>query len=288
MSVTLGTVVGIWRYPVKSMAGERLERCTVGAHGIPGDRGWALRDEAAREIRGAKKLPQLLLCKARYLEEPTEDRIPRAEITLPDGRRTLSDDSDAATHLSELLGRQVTLWPVRPAADLDHYRRGAPDLPDMDAELRSIFGRVEGEPLPDLSSIPQELFTFTSIPGGYFDVLPLHLLTTATLRELGRLNPSSRFDPRRFRPNLLIETNPGQSGFAELGWCGRTLAIGGARVKVEMPVVRCVMTTLPQDDLPKDPMVLRTIVRDAEQNVGTYGAVAAPGAVAVGDTVELT
>jgi uncharacterized protein YcbX len=288
MSMTLGTVVGIWRYPVKSMAGERLERCTVGAHGIPGDRGWALRDEAAREIRGAKKLPQLLLCKARYLEEPAEGRIPPAEITLPDGRRALSDDSDAAAHLSELLGRQVTLWPVRPADDLDHYRRGAPDLPDMDAELRSIFGRVEGEPLPDLSSIPQELFTFTSIPGGYFDVLPLHLLTTATLRELGRLNPSSRFDPRRFRPNLLIETNPGQNGFAELGWCGRTLAIGGARVKVEMPVVRCVMTTLPQDDLPKDPMVLRTIVRDAEQNVGTYGAVAAPGAVAVGDTVELT
>ena len=283
----LGTVAGIWRYPVKSMRGERLERCALGGRGIPGDRGWALRDEAAAEIRGAKKLPQLLLCSARYLEEPAEDRIPPAEITLPDGRRTRSDAPDAAARLSELLGRQVTLWPVRPPEDLDHYRRGAPDHPDLDAELRSVFGRLADEPLPDLSTIPQELFQFTSIPGGYFDVLPLHLLSTATLRELGRLNPSSRFDVRRFRPNLLIESDDRQSGFVELDWCGRTLAIGGACVKVEMPVVRCVMTTLPQDDLPKDPRVLRTVVRDANQSAGVYGAVASPGRVAVGDRVEL-
>jgi len=286
--MTLGKVVGIWRYPVKSMGGERLERCEVGARGIPGDRGWAVRDELAGEIRGAKKLPELLRCRARYTEEPAAERIPPAEITLPDGRRTRSDDPDAAARLGELLGRQVTLWPVRPAEDLEHYRRGLPDNPDMETELRGIFGRLPDEPLPDLSKIPQQLFQFTSIPGGYFDVLSLHLLTTATLRELARLNPSSRFDPRRFRPNLLIDTDGGKDGFVELDWCGRTLAIGGVRVKVEMPVVRCVMTTLPQDDLPKDPAVLRTVVRDAKQNVGVYGEVASAGSVAVGDEVTLT
>lgn len=59
---TLGKIREIWRYPFKSMQGECLERCEVGTLGLPGDRGWALRDEAAGEIRGAKKMPSLLLC----------------------------------------------------------------------------------------------------------------------------------------------------------------------------------------------------------------------------------
>src|SRR5262245_3756455 len=157
----------------------------------------------------------------------------------------------------------------------------------MEAELRSMFGRLPDEPLPDLSTIPQELFQFTSIPGGYFDVFPLHFLTTATLAELASRNSESRFDPRRFRPNVVVETEKGQSGFAETQWSGRTVAIGKARVRIEMPVVRCVMTTLPQADLPKDPQVLRTIVRDANQNVGVYGKVESSGGIALGDTVEL-
>src|SRR5438046_10423198 len=68
--VHLGRVIEIWRYPVKSMGGEELERCALGKLGVPGDRGWAVRDEAAGEIRGAKKLPALLQLAARYLEEP--------------------------------------------------------------------------------------------------------------------------------------------------------------------------------------------------------------------------
>ncbi len=55
----IGTVKEIWRYPVKSMAGERLQRANVGALGIYGDRGWAIRDEKAGEIRNARKLPAL-------------------------------------------------------------------------------------------------------------------------------------------------------------------------------------------------------------------------------------
>jgi hypothetical protein len=283
----IGKVVGLWRYPVKSMAGERLSTSTIGVRGLPGDRGWALRDEAAGEIRGAKKLPALLQCAARYLEEPTGDRVPPAEITLPDGDRVRSDAPAAAERLSALLGRRVSLWPLQPPEQLDHYRRGAPDDPDMDKELRGIFGRLEDEPLPDLSEIPAEIFTYTSIPGTYFDVLPLHLLTTATLAELARLNASSRFDPRRFRPNLLIEPDDRGPRLAELDWCGRTLSVGSTVVKVHYPTVRCVMTTLPQQDLPKDPQVLRTIVRDANQNVGVYADVVSAGRVAVGDPVEL-
>jgi uncharacterized protein YcbX len=210
----VGKVIEIWRYPVKSMGGELLARCTAGARGIPGDRGWAVRDEGAQEIRGGKKLPALMRCDARYVEEPAGDRIPPAEITLPDGTRVRSDRTDAAPRLSAILDRRVTLWPLEPAENDAHYRRGLPDNPDMMAELREMFGRLEDEPMPDLSPIPQELFTHTSIPGTYFDVLPLHVLTTATLDALAAQNKVSRFDRRRFRPNFLIETARGRTGFA--------------------------------------------------------------------------
>ena len=65
------------------------------------------------------------------------------------------------------------------------------------------------------------------------------------------------------------------------------LGFGAAQIKIEIPCVRCVMTTLPQGDLTKDPGVLRTIVRDAAQNLGVYATVASRGPVAVGDAVEL-
>ncbi len=283
----IGRVSQLWRYPVKSMAGEQLQQCLLDAHGVIGDRGWALRDERAGEIRGAKKLPDLLRCTARYVTEPVDDAIPSADITLPDGTRVRSDDVEAARKLSELLGRPVTLWPRQPASATSHYRRSSPDNPDMLAELREIFGRTEDEPLPDLTVFPAEIMEYTSPLGTYFDAFPLHLLTTASLAELGARNPSARFDVRRFRPNIVVSTEDA-AGFIETEWSGRTLRIGEAQIKIEIPCVRCVMTTLPQDDLGKDPSVLRTIVRDAAQNVGVYASVAASGRISVGDRVELS
>lgn len=283
----VGTVREVWRYPVKSMAGERLDRVVVGPHGIVGDRGWAVRDEGAAEIRGAKKLPALMKCRARYLAEPTTDGVPPAEIRLPDGTTVRSDAADAGARLSAVVGRSVTLWPLRPPDDHAHYRRGLPDDPDMMAELRTIFGRTPDEPLPDLSVFPPELFEYTSPLGTYFDAFPLHVLTTASLAAMAAANPGARFDVRRFRPNVVIESAAEQSGPVEAGWSGRQMRIGGATVAVALPTVRCVMTTHPQDDLPKDPSVLRTIVRDGNQNLGAYATVSAAGAVAVGDRVEL-
>lgn len=276
----------LWRYPVKSMGGERLERAAIGDKGVLGDRGWALRDEVAGEMRGAKKLPALLECKARYLEEPRGDRVPAAEITLPSGEKLRSDAADAAAKLSALLGRRVTIWPLRPADDTAHYRRAAPDNPDMIAELRQIFGRTEDEPLPDLSVFSAELMQYTSPLGTYFDAFPLHLLTTATLAELRRHNTEATFDVRRFRPNVVVDTGA-LGGFAENTWCGKTLRLGGVRLRVQMSAVRCVMTTLPQEHLGKDPSVLRTIVRHAAQNVGVYLTIETPGEVAVGDEVTV-
>ena len=287
-----GRIRELWRFPVKSMAGERMESCTVGAGGIPGDRGWALRDEAAGEIRGAKKWPVLMQCAARYRGEPADGQVPQVDITLPDGSSVASDDPAVSARLSELIGSPVTLWPLRPASDKAHYKRVPlaprailwasrfrvfrPLIPSyikmsgIERPLRELMGREPGEPLPDFTVLPPELFEYTSPPGTYFDAYPVHLLTTASLAAMARLNPGAAWDVRRFRPNFLVETEPGVDGLAEARWSGRTLRVGEVELKWEIPAVRCGMTTHAQDGLPKDPSVLRTIVREAEQNLGAY------------------
>jgi hypothetical protein len=284
--MSAGRIVEIWRYPVKSMAGERLAEAAVGANGIPGDRGWAARDEKRGEIEGAKKIPALMQCAARYLEEPGAERLPAPEITLPDGARLRADAPGASERLSAAVGARVTLCALRPAADLEHYRRGAPDHADLTAELRAIFGREPDEPLPDLAKLPPALFQYVSPPGSYFDAFPLLLLSDASLRRLQQLAPASRVDVRRFRPNFVIETQGG-GDFPELAWAGRKLRLGGAVLQVEIPCPRCVMITHGFADLAKDPGLMRKLVREAGGVFGVYASVAEPGLARAGDAAAL-
>lgn len=283
----VGSVTEIWRYPVKSMAGERLPETPVELRGLPGDRGWAVRDEDRGGIRGAKKIPELMRCAARYLAQPTAERAGHVEMRLPDGSTLRSDDPSAVEHLSRALGTRVTLWPLQPADQLDHYRRGAPTHADLEQELRSVFALEPDEPFPDLSGLPPEILEFESPPGTYFDAFPLLLVTESSLAHLARLAPDSKIDVRRFRPNFLLSLPDAESGFPEAGWAGRRVRLGGMTAEVTIPCMRCVMTTLPFDDLPKDPQIMRTLVREAKHCLGAYARVVQPGVVRVGDAVEL-
>ncbi|MDA0821436.1 MAG: MOSC N-terminal beta barrel domain-containing protein [Proteobacteria bacterium] len=282
----VGRIAEIWRYPVKSMQGEALTECELSILGIHGDRGWALRDEHTGEIRGAKKLPELMQMTATYRSEPRADMIPHANIRLSSGTVLGTDDNDINEKLSDVLQKSVSLFARKPAGDLDHYRRTVPLTPD---ELRELLGRDPDEPLPDLSMFPPKLLAeiteFTSPPGTYFDAYPIHLLTTSWLAELRTKNTGSRFEPLRFRPNFVIDG--AASGLAELAWCGKRLRIGKVELDCDIPTVRCGMTTHETSDLPKDLKVLRTIVRDTGQNVGAYATVFSTGTVRVGDPVEL-
>jgi uncharacterized protein YcbX len=129
---------------------------------------------------------------------------------------------------------------------------------------------------------------FTLPEGTFFDVAMVHLLTTATLDRLRELYPQGRFEVRRFRPNIVVQLASGEKGFAENTWVGHTLAIGTAvRLNITVPCGRCVMTTLAQGDLPRDPGILRTAAQHNQVNVGVYAAVVRGGTIRRGDPVRI-
>jgi uncharacterized protein len=88
----VGSVVSVWRYPVKSMLGEELNASLVGAAGLLGDRAFAVVDSADGKVATAKnprKWPHLFECRARFIEEPrSKASLPPVRITLPDGSPT--------------------------------------------------------------------------------------------------------------------------------------------------------------------------------------------------------
>jgi uncharacterized protein YcbX len=279
-ATAMGSVRSLWRYPVKSMLGEELDSCEVGERGLAGDRAYALVDASDGKIASAKnprKWAKLFECRAESIESPRAIRI-----TLPDGSTVSADDSDAAATLSRLLGRRAELQTTAP---------GDPVLEEFWLE-----GSPDGRPVTD------EPIAQGSPPGTFFDYAVVHVVTTATLARLSELYPQGRFDPRRFRPNVLVDVGSEETGFVENGWIGRTLAIGDSvRLAVTDPCPRCVMTTLAQEDLPADPGILRTAARHNSlvggeargpngaypASVGVYARVISGGTVRRGDSVRV-
>jgi uncharacterized protein YcbX len=201
-----------------------------------------------------------------------------------------SDSGDADRVLSAHFGRDVTLArSAPPDFTIEMYR---PDIPEaVSADAR---GQVKDQKLG--SALFEENGLPSPVPvGAFFDCFPVSLLTTSTLAKLNALRPQSRFDVRRFRMNVIVET--GEPGFPENDWVGREIGIGpSACVRVAVPDSRCVMTTLPQDDLPGDSEILRTLalfnmVKVAGNGpspcAGVYAVASAPGALRTGDAVTL-
>lgn len=276
-------VTQLWRYPVKSMIGERVDAVELDDLGIVGDRTWAVRDLERGGIRGAKKIGALMQLAAR---SGSTDADP-VTITMPDGTTVTTADDEVDDLVSRALDHPIRLESLRPADDLDHYRRGAPDSDDMVEELRDVFGREGDEPLPDFSIFPPEIIEYESPPGTYHDAYPLLILTEQALAALSDALPESVVDVRRFRPSIVIDAD-GEAGHPEFGWTGRTATLGSAVIEFGEPCPRCVMVTREVDEaLPADRAVLRHIVRALDQNLGMYATIATPGAVTVGDAMTL-
>ena len=112
------------------------------------------------------------------------------------------------------------------------------------------------------------------------------MLSEQSLASLASAAPESRIDTRRFRPNLVVSSEAA-GAFPEQEWIGKTLRIGGARLAIAMECPRCVMTTHGFADLPKDPGIMRSLVKEAGGNLGVYARVESAGEVRAGDAVEL-
>ncbi|MFO1351367.1 MAG: MOSC domain-containing protein [Gammaproteobacteria bacterium] len=285
--MNIGRIKELWRYPVKAMMGERLDACRLTAAGLTGDRRWALRDEARQEIQSCKTRPQLLLCAARCRGEPVADAPAQVDITFPDGATLGSDAEEIHAKLSKLTGHSSTLQALRPPTDVDFYRRHKRDDHTWLRELEATFDREPGEPLPDFSQLPQVVVDFVAVPGTFFLVTPVHVVTTATLAHLQSENKQADWDVRRFRPNFVIETHPELTGLAEQDWIGKHLAIGEAIIDCTGATPRCGVITRAQRGLNFDKTLLRTVVNNANQSVGIYATVVTSGNVSVGDSVNL-
>jgi uncharacterized protein len=281
--MALGSVVSLWRYPVKSMMGEELNAAEVTERGLLGDRAYALVDSSDGKVASAKnprKWPGLFDFRAAFVDTPRPGaRVPAVRVSLPDGTIITSEQSDLNQILSRTLNREVTL---------DATERGQREV--VESTFPNPWTPTAEEYWPDMEGLDyRDTVTDFELPEGtFFDCAVVHVLTTATLDRLRELYPEGRFEVRRFRPNVVVETADGAKDFVENAWVGRTLAIGGAvRLKITEPCPRCVMTTLPQGDLPKDPGILRAAARHNQVHVGVYASVLQGGRVQRGDAVRL-
>jgi uncharacterized protein len=279
----LGSVVTLWRYPVKSMMGEELNASEVTPRGLLGDRAYALVDGVDGKVASAKnprKWPQLFDCRAVLVEEPRPGaQMPPVRLTLPDGTLVTQGQGDLNDILSRVLQRHVTLQ----AAE-----RGQAEV--VESTFPNPWAASAEEYWPDIEGLDyRDTVTDFALPEGtFFDAAAVHVLTTATLDRLRELYPQGRFEARRFRPNLVVELVHDVKGFVENGWTDHTLAIGDdVRLRVTGGCPRCVMTTLAQGDLPQDPGILRTAAQHNHVNVGVYAAVVRGGRIRRGDPVRV-
>lgn len=279
--IALGRVGTLWRYPVKSMLGERVGPVAVGEAGLDGDRRLGVVDSGTGMVASAKRPHRW----RRLLLLRSETAGPEAiRIHFPDGLSALSTDDHIDKLLSEFLGEDVELCarvPVDAALE-----RAVPDAVLADGPAADVAVTI----LEIAAASPQ---------GTFFDYAPLHLVTTASLQQVGAGHPDGRVEPARYRPNVVIETAPGTDGFVENDWVGQRLRLGPqAIVEIVLPTPRCAVPTLVHGDLPGDPDAVRVPLREnfipvplegfgSEPCVGVYATVVQGGRVSPGDEVLL-
>ena len=267
----VGVVASLWRYPVKSMLGEQLESAEVVTKGLLGDRAFALWDFQTNRIASAKnphKWAQLLGFHAEFDTKTQESNgsMTNVRISLPDGSSISSGDSDIDTVLSQVVGREVKLISA------------VPDEPSLDQYWPDIEGALNRDKITQLF-----------MPSGtFFDSCPIHAITTTTLAKLQNIYPEGQFEPCRFRPNILIEPTSSEPAFIEDDWVSRKLIIGDQVVlSIDTSCPRCVVTTLPQSNLPADLNILRATTKHNKTIAGIRTSPLQEGVINSGDSIWL-
>jgi uncharacterized protein YcbX len=249
-----GVVTGLFRYPVKGLSAEPMQRVTVSQGGcFPYDRAWAIENGPSRfEPADPKPVPdisflilmrdeRLATLEARF-EEETE------RLTILRGGRQV-----ATGQLSTPVGRQV---------------------------LEQFFAAYMADRLrgrPKIVGVPGYSITEGGIPA-------VHIVNLATVHELERLM-GRPIDPIRFRPNLVID---GPEAWSELDWVDHEISVGEVRMKVIERTARCAATNVDPKTGARD-MDIPAALRRAFGHIdfGVYALIETAGPLAIGDTVTL-
>jgi len=240
MGIELGHLSAIFRYPIKSMAGTRLDSAKLGWHGVEGDRRLAFRrlaDRGAFPWLTASRLPELLLYRPIGRQDTTGEPLP-THVRTPDGREYGLTD--------EALRKEIAT-----------RHRGEVEL----MQLRH----------------------------GIFDEAGVSVIALGTIRSIAR-EAGHDADVRRFRPNLVIDTQ-GAQPFEEDRWVGKILEFGsegtGPGISVTLRDERCVMINLDPDTAEANANLMKAVIRMNENHAGVYGTVVRTGELRVGQVVCL-
>jgi uncharacterized protein YcbX len=247
-------VMGLWRYPVKSLQGEPLNAAYVEQDGILGDRRWGIRDQRTGRILTARRRPELLGAFASYEgDQPV--------IELPDGRTLVGAGKRTDEQLSQWLAGPVSLV----------------------GSVGSDPGRAEY--FADATDDTSQAIEWRMPEGRYVDAAAVLVVTTASLRRATGLHPRGAWDPRRFRPNILIDLE--DEGWVEDSWVGQPVRMGAVTVVPTQPCIRCTMVTRSQPGLDADVEIFRTLARHHHGHLGVWSEVLIPGSLSTGDVASL-
>ncbi|MEM6712646.1 MAG: MOSC domain-containing protein [Pseudomonadota bacterium] len=248
------TITNLWRWPVKGLGGESLDRVDVREGGLfPFDRAFAIEHgDSCFDPDAPEHVP-----KARFIcmvNQPTTGRM-----------TARYDESSGHILISALDGRTLTVDPTDPTA-----------LEELASEL--VEGRLRG---PLKLCAPSRRDTghgFTDVPQNWISIQ-----NQASIDKVSEA-VGTTLDPRRLRGNMLVEGIP---AFEEEDLVGQTLEIGTLHVRVEEPINRCRAIDVNPDTSKVDQDLMRVLkgLRD-KRSLGLYAVVTKAGSVAVGDEVK--
>lgn len=277
-SMETAVVSELWRFPVKSMGGERVDRLLLDRDGVVGDRRFAVRDRETGLIASAKRPGRwgvLLTCRA------TTSPIGETRVTLPDGTAHPAGDPGLDAALSELTGREVVLEHVDELAN------------DASVDYEAEYPELEHVRLRGRMAFPAAMITDAR---SYVDLSAVHLMTTSSIAKVAEISTSATVDSRRFRPNIVVDTGP-RPAFTEDAWEGSPIGIGPDVVLGGvLRAPRCVMTSVEQPELPRDNRILQSIARENRIETpghgplpctGIFAEVARAGTVSIGDALTI-
>lgn len=250
-------VAQLWRYPVKSLLGERLPALRLVGDGVEGDRSWGIQDRGDGRILTARREPRLLFASSRIA---AQSGLP--VITLPDGKELVGPGAATDAVLSAWLGKPVTLVAAA----------------ECDAARAEYFADATDDASPAIE--------WTMPKGRFVDAFPLLVMTTAGLRGSAAAYSSGTWDVRRFRPNVLLQLDG--EGWLEDAWADHRLSIGSAQLIPRRRCMRCTMVNRAQPGLERDVNIYKTLHRLHGGEAGMWTQVLHAGVVSEGDSVQIS